>query len=167
MNATGARAAEKWTQHAGKHVRVFVSVDVSDVKAAGLQVLDLGCGFDLDFFGADAAGEQAAEKHGEPWDKVICGCFEQRRDLSGREDRFVVAEDDVAADAESRRGARNFDGLIGGRGASHERGAGEQTRLVKFEDGAVNSRGLAKVVSVDDETGHGFDADTERASPSQ
>ena len=74
-------------------------------------------------------------------------------------------EDDVAADAEGWRGARNFDGLIGGRGASHERGAGQHARLVKFEDGAVNSRGLAKVVSVDDETGHWFDADTDCAFP--
>lgn len=67
----------------------------------------------------------------------------------------------MAANAEGWSGARNFDGLIRGRGASHERGAGEQTCPVQFEHGAVNSRGLAKVVSVDNETGHGFNADTD------
>ena len=71
----------------------------------------------------------------------------------------------MATDAEGWRGARNFDGLISGLGASHERGAGEEACLVKFQDGAVNSSGLTKVVSVDDETGHWFDADTDCASP--
>lgn len=77
MNATGARCAEKRAQHTWKHVRVLMSVDVSDVKTAGLQVLNLGCGFVLDLLGADAAGEQTAEERGEPWDKEMGGWVEQ------------------------------------------------------------------------------------------
>jgi hypothetical protein len=57
--------------------------------------------------------------------------------------------------------------LIGTTGASHQRRAGEQARLVKFEDGAVDSLGLSKIVSVDDETGHWFDADSIRAFHNQ
>lgn len=125
-----------------------------------MQVLDLGCGFVLDFLDADAAGEQAPEEHGEPRDKTLGGLVEQRRDLIRRQNRLAVTEDNVTADAEGWRGTSNFDGLVGGRSASHECRAGEQARLVKFEDGAVNSPGLAKVVSVNNETRHWYHADT-------
>ena len=69
----------------------------------------------------------------------------------------------MAADAERRRCARYLNCLIGGGSACHERGAGDQASLVKFEDGAVDPLGLAKVVSIDDEAGHRIDGYTDCA----
>jgi len=55
--------------------------------------------------------------------------------------------------------------MSGGRRLRHERGAGQHACHVKFKDGPVNSGGLAEVVSVDDETRHRVDEDTECAFP--
>lgn len=46
------------------------------------------------------------------------------------------------------------------RGPSHERSAGQNARIVKFDDSAINPRALAKVVNVDGEAGHRCNADT-------
>jgi len=60
--------------------------------------LDLGDSFVLNFFSADAAPEQAAKEYAEPWAEET-GCWlEERPDLSGRQNRLAVREDDVAAD---------------------------------------------------------------------
>jgi hypothetical protein len=73
---------------------------VGDLNATRLQVLNLSHGFGLDLLGADAASEHAAEEDREASDKEIRGRVEQRSNLSGREDRFAIGEDNVAADAE-------------------------------------------------------------------
>lgn len=139
-------------------MRVFMTVDMSNSNPARLKGFDLGDGLGLDFIGANTADKKPAEERVKACKEETGRWVEQRRDLSGWEDRFAIGEDNVAAGAERWHCAREFNGLVGGSRASHECGAGEQTRPMKLEDGAIDSLGLAKIVSVDDEAGHRLDA---------
>lgn len=60
----------------------------------------------------------------------------------------------MAAYAECRVRAGDGDGVFKRRARGHEGCGGEGVGLVKLGDGAVDARGEAEVVCVDDEAGH-------------
>ena len=60
----------------------------------------------------------------------------------------------MAADAEGGPGEGERDGVREGRTRGHEGGGGEGAGVVELGDGAVDARGEAEVVGVDDEAGH-------------
>ena len=74
--------------------------------------------------------------------------------LFRRQYRLAINENDVATHAQRRRGARQFNRLIGRAGARHQGGAGDQARSMQLRDGPVHARGQSKIVGVDDETAH-------------
>ncbi len=62
----------------------------------------------------------------------------------------------MAADAEGWVGVGDGDGVVEGRAGCHESGGGKGSGLMEFRDGAIDARGEAEVVRVDDEAGsHG------------
>jgi len=63
--------------------------------------------------------------------------------------RLTVHQHHMAAHAQRVCGASQLDGLFGGRGARHQRGAGQHSGLVQLDDGAVDPGGQAKVVGIE------------------
>jgi len=59
----------------------------------------------------------------------------------------------VAADAEGWGGVGDSDGVVEGWAGGHEGCGGEDACVVELGDGAVDARGEAEVVCVDDEAG--------------
>ena len=59
----------------------------------------------------------------------------------------------MAATAEGGVGAGDGDGVVEGWAGGHEGGGGEDSGGVEFADGAVDGRGEAEVVGVEDEAG--------------
>lgn len=78
---------------------------------------------------------------------------EKRGDGFRRGSGDAIGENDVAAYAESRIAGGDGDGVVKRRAGGHESGGGKDACLVEFENGAVDARGEAEVVSVDDEAG--------------
>ena len=153
-DAAGVRGAKNGAEHAREHVGVLVRVDVGEGDAAGLQELNLGARFGFDFAGLNFAANEALEKAFEGGVKAAGFLFGEGGKSGEIVHGIAIDEDDVAADSQGRRGMSDSDGLLGGSGASHERGAGEDALPVQFKDGTVDTGGEAKVVGVYDEAGH-------------
>src|SRR5437868_4317183 len=60
----------------------------------------------------------------------------------------------MASDSERWRASRRRDCLVKRPAVGHERGRSHNTGLVRFDNGAVNARGQAEIVSINDETAH-------------
>src|SRR5215831_6688896 len=83
----------------------------------------------------------------------------ERSDVARRGDRFASDENEMAADAERRRGAGKFDGVVERFCVGHKCSTGENSVAVRTENSFVNATGEAEIVSVEDELlGHRQDA---------
>ncbi len=139
-----------------EEVGVFVGVEVGDADAGALQLLDLGEGFALDLVFADRAAEERLDEVEQRGAEGFAVGAKEGGDAFGRRDGGAVGEDDVAADAEGGVGAGDGDGVVEGWAGGHESGGGEGAGLMELGDGAIDARGEAEVVCVDDEAGrHG------------
>jgi hypothetical protein len=99
---------------------------------------------------------RSACRKSKRWAKGLSVGAEQAGDGFARGDGSSVGEDDVAADAERWVRARDGDGVVKGGASGHQRGGGEDSGGVEFADSAIDARGEAEVVGVEDEAGgHG------------
>lgn len=152
-DSAGARGGEKRAQHAREEMSVLMRVHVGDAEASIVQTADLGRGFGFDFGGANAAGVKIADERGKGWTESLAVGAEGG-DLGRREGWRSVDKKDMAADFEGGMGAGGLDGVVEERAGGHESGRGERAGLVELGDGAVDARGEAEVVGVDDKLGH-------------
>jgi hypothetical protein len=149
-----SRRAQHGLEHRREHVRVLVSVDMSEPQAGVLEQGDLGSSLGFNFSGTDAAGEEAGAKSGQG-DGEAAGLFlDKGRNVLGREDGPAVDEHNMAADAQCWRGVRQANRLVSRAGTRHQRGAGEYAGVVQFDDGPVHPGGQPEVVGINNEAAH-------------
>jgi hypothetical protein len=67
----------------------------------------------------------------------------------------------VDAHAQCRRRMRQFDGLFRGRGARHQRSAGQPPRPMQFDNGAVDPGGQPKIIGIENQTAHRLSVSTQ------
>ncbi len=130
---------------------VLVAVDVGDVQAGALQVLDLGLGFAGNVSLVDGAADERLEEVEIGRAEGLAVGAEQGGDGFGVRDGNAVDEDEVTADAQRRIAAGDCDSVGEGLAGGHEGCGGERAGLVKLFDRAIDAVGEAEVVSVDDE----------------
>ena len=68
--------------------------------------------------------------------------------------RQAIHQHHVAADAKGGCGEGNLDCIARGRGPRHQRGAGQHSGLIQFNDGPVDPGGQSKVVGIENEAAH-------------
>ena len=119
MNPCFFCSAKNGAKDGWEHVGVLVRVEVREAQTAVLEAGYLRGGFGFDFFGADAAGEEALEQSGEGRRETLSLRVDKGGNLIRRQDWFAVDEDDVASDAEGWVGEREGDGLVSCSGVGH------------------------------------------------
>lgn len=72
--------AEKRTGDGWEEVGVFVGVEVRDTDSGALEFCDLGEGFALDVFSADAVAEEGLDEVAEGWAEGFAVWAEKRGD---------------------------------------------------------------------------------------
>ena len=83
------------------------------------------------------------------------------RNGAGGKHGFAVQKHEVAADAKRWRGKSDLDGIFSGHGAGHQRGAGDDSRLMEFDDGSIHSGRQAEIVGVYNKLGHRLSLSTQ------
>src|SRR5580700_3137542 len=104
---------QQGTQNPGKQVGVFVTVDMRDGDARGLNLSNLGGGF----FGDFTCGHAASNRTGGEREHAIAkvpGAGERKK-LVWAKDRLAVGEHKMAADAEFRNSLCELNGICEGR----------------------------------------------------
>jgi len=146
---------EEWARDGGRQMRVLVCIEVGDVDAGALELLNLGKGFAGDVFCADAAAKERLNEIEQGRAKGFAVGAEETGDCIGRRDGNSIGEDDVAADAEGWVSTGDGDGVVEGWAVGHEGCRGEDAGGVELADGAVDAGSEAEVVGVEDEArGH-------------
>ena len=136
-----------------EEVGVLVGVDVGDVDAGALELLDLGEGFALDVVFADGAAEESLNEVDERGAKVLAVGAEERGDAFGGETGVPSVRTMWQPTPRVGMGVGDGDGVVERGAGGHQGGGGEGAGLVKFCDGAIDARSEAEVVRVDDESG--------------
>ncbi len=132
---------------------MLVGVKMGDVDAGTLELLDLGDGLAFDIVCTDGAAQESLNEVDERRAKVLAVAADERGNAFRGRDGSPVGKDDVAADAESRVGMGDGDGVLECGAGGHQGGGGEGFGLVKLHDGTVDAWSEAEVVRVDDESG--------------
>ena len=145
---------------------MFVRVNVGKHNAPGLEQGDLRRCLGFNLRGTDAPGEKPPKKRAQRGLKAAGARIYERGKLPRGELRLAIHQNHVTAHAQRRRGASQLDGFSSGRGARHQRGAGEQPGPVHLDDGAIDPGGQSKVIGIEDETAHGVSLSTMRAKKS-
>ena len=144
-------------QRPGEHMRVLVRVEVRNRDAGRLKPTNLSCGFGFDLFPLEAAEERAL---GETTQTVAksCAIFAVRvhegRHLRSVQNRRTINQDHVAADAQLRGASGLLHRVLKGGPIGHQSGGRHHTLAVRLYNGAIDTRGEAKVVSIDNEAAH-------------
>lgn len=141
------------------HVDVLVAVEMSGPDAGGENALDLGVEFAFDGVEGDAVGDHAGIEGFRIAEK-FAGGIDQIAEKRGVRERAALGEIQMDADGERGMGARGGNGFVKGGGIGEQGGAGDDAGRVGFDDGAVDARGYAEIVGVDDELLHGSEAAT-------
>ena len=166
--ANGANAgclgrAQHRAQDGGKHMGVFVRVNVSEMQAAGLQQFDLSSGLGLNLNGADAALEEPLKKSAQLGMKAAGVRVHKRWEFLRGKHRLAIDQHYMAAYAQRWRGARQFNGFFCGGSFGHQRGAGQRSAPVEFDNGAIYPGGQSEVVGVENEAAHWLSVTTSAA----
>ena len=141
---------EERARDGGEDVSVLVRVEVGDVDAGALELLDLGEGFALDVVFADVAAEEGLCEVDDAGAKGFAVAAEEGGDALGMGYGNSVDEGDVAADAESGVGVGYGDGVVECGAGCHEGCGGEGSCLMELGYGAVDAGGEAEVVRIED-----------------
>lgn len=125
--ADGAALSEvqQRARNGGKEVSVLVSIEVGDVDAGALKLLDLGQGLALNVVLADLSAEEGLYEVDEAGPEGFSVGTQKSGDAIGMGDGNAVGEDDVAAYAKLRVRAGDVDGIVECRTGSHQRGGGQ------------------------------------------
>ena len=147
------REAEQRPENGREEVGVFMSVQVSDLDAGELKLLDLGAGFAFNVVFANFAAQESLNEIDERGTKGFAVGADERGNAFRSRDGDPVGENDVTAYAEGWIGVSDSNCVIEGWASCHQSCGGEGPRLVKLSNGAVDARSQAKVVRVDDQSG--------------
>jgi hypothetical protein len=116
-----------------------------------LQLAHLGSGFGLYLCGINSPAQggcgQFTNSRAETW-PAIAG--EQSGHLVRGKKGFAVYQNNVAANVELRRVLSAMYCLCKGPAACHQCSRSDNAALVRFQDGAIDAGGEAKIVSIDD-----------------
>ncbi len=122
--------AEERTGYSGEEVRMFVGVEMGDVDACVLQLLDLGEGFAFEVVFANGSAKESlyeVEKRGA---KGFAVWAEERGDTVGWRNGGTVGEDDMATDPEGWIGLGDAEGVVKGWAGGHKGGGGKSSSAV-------------------------------------
>ena len=146
----GGCGRKKGSQDAGKHVRVFVRIDMRDSEAGGLHACNLrGC-FLFDLAGLDLAAHECLDEVCECGPKA--GRSGEGWDLPVWQDRRAIDQDDVAADVERGLHEGCVHGIAEGCAGGHEGRRGQRAGSVQFEDGVVDAISQTEIGGVDNQS---------------
>lgn len=134
-----------------KHMRVLMAVDVCQRDAAGLDLPDLGFHFPLDFFRINLLSDGGYGKLLQASPKVWRAVCERGQILCQWD---AINQYNVASSLEAGLHFGQIDCGIRGPCVGHERGRSYNARSIALYDRAVNARGQAKIICVNDETTH-------------
>ncbi len=151
-DSAGRGGADEGAGDAREEVGVFVGVDVADTESGALQGADLGGGFALDVGFGDAAALEGKEEAGQGVAQAARWC-EERGDAGECGEGCAVDEDDMAADVKGGMSVGCLDGVLKGGATGHEGGGGKGAGGVELRDGAVDARGEAEIVCVEEKAG--------------
>ena len=160
-----SRARDDGACNAREQVGVLVCVDVRELEAGPLQLLDLCERFALDVVLTNGAAKNAEREVAERVAEGAAVRAEQCRDGGGIRDRSSVDEDDVTADAEGGTCEGECDGVVESRAVGHQGCGGDRAGVVQLGDGAVNAGRETEVVRIDNEPScHRDEMRTEKAA---
>ena len=131
---------------------VLVGVEMGEREAGGLELRHLRRRFGSDFGGGKAVAQGGTRKAHEP--RPESRAVGERRNLSWRGHGYKLDQINMTADRKLRQGAGKGNGFVQLSAHGHHAGGGDNAALVRLGDGAVDARGKAEVVGVDDEPLH-------------
>jgi hypothetical protein len=143
---------------------MFVGVEMRGPHPCRLQALDLRAGLGFDLAWVELVAERSYDKVIELDAKLAGAVLRTRLQQAAyavrRQERFTVEQHHVTAYAETRvacrQRARHAGRFVEGSRIRHQRGRGHNPALLRFDDGAVHSRGQTEVIGIDDEPAHGI-----------
>src|SRR5882724_356807 len=143
--------AQQRAQDLRKHMGVLMAVDVHQRDAARLDLAYLRFHFPLDFFHsnllADCGNCELLQAAAKAW-RVTC----QRAQILC--ERHSINQYDVTSSLEAGLCHGQIDCGIRSPGIGHERGRSYNAGSIALNDRAVDARGQAKIICVNDETTH-------------
>lgn len=131
---------------------VLVGVEMGEREAGGLELRHLRGRFGGNFSGGEAVAQGGTRKAHEP--RPECRVFGERRNLPGCGHGCELNQINMTADRKLRQSAGEGNGFVQLSARGHHAGGGDNAVLVRLDDGAVDARGKAEVVGVDDEPLH-------------
>ncbi len=131
---------------------VFVGVKMGEREAGGLELRHLRRRFGGDFGGGEAVAQGGTRKAHKP--RPESRAVGERRNLPGRGHGTKLDQINMTANRKLRQSAGKSYGFVQLGAPGHHAGGGDDAALVRFGDGAVDARGEAEVVGVDDEALH-------------
>jgi hypothetical protein len=130
-----------------------MSVEVRGLDAGRADFEDLSSQFPFDFFGADDSGRKPRYETTQGI-MEIAAFGDERWDFFEGSNRSSPHEDQVAANSQARIQFCKFDGVVEGRAARHQSGAGKNSFAMGTDNAFIYSTGEAEVVGVEDELLH-------------
>jgi hypothetical protein len=124
---------------------------VSHVDAGPLQLLDLSQSLALDVVLSYRSAQQCLYEVEERRTKRLPIGPEQGGNALRMRDGDAIGQDYMAANTKGLVGMGDGHGMIERSPVGHEGGGGQNMGLMKLGDGAIDARGEAEVVRVDDE----------------
>jgi hypothetical protein len=134
-------------------MNVLVSVDMGNVDAGLLELLNLGLSLACQLGSRDFTAQDGPHKIEQGGTEGSAVGAEKRWDSLRRRDRSSVDEDDVAAYAEIWSRAGESNGFRERWTICHEGRGREDACTMELQYGAIDAGGQAEVVGVDDEAG--------------
>ena len=141
-------------------MHVLMCVDVRQQQTPSLQQLDLCIHLSLNLRGTNAPGEYLFEEHARRWMEAARALVYKCGKILRMKYRLAVHQNHVAAHSKRWGSERHLDGLIGGRGSRHQRGAGQQSGPMQLYNSAVDTGSQSKVIGIEDEMSHGLSVST-------
>jgi hypothetical protein len=130
---------------------VLVRVDVRELEAGVLQLLDLRKRFALDVVLGDGSAKNAEREVAERVAEGAAVRTKQRRNGCGIGDRRSVDKQDVTTDTEGGPREGKHDSIVEGAAGGHQGCGGDSAGIVQLGDGAVDTGRETEVVRIDDE----------------
>ena len=144
-------------------MRVLVRVDVRESDAFGLEQRNLSGGLGFDLGRPDAPCKQPLQKRSQRGLKAACPCINKRGNLSGRQHGIAIHQNHVAAHPQRWRRTGHLDSLLSRRRPCHQGGAGQRSRSMQLQNGAVDPGSQPEVIRVDNEAAHRLSVSTQPA----
>ncbi len=150
-NTASFGRAQQRTQDMRKHMRVLMAIDVRERDAARLDLAYLGFHFPMDFFRINLLSDGGYGKLLQASPKVWRAVCERGQILCQWD---AINQYNVASSLEAGLHFGQIDRGIRGPGVGHERGRSYNAGSIALNDRAVDARGQAEIICIDNEATH-------------